>query len=118
MITARVLFATAALATVTTVGPGCIRSYQQQSAGLTGCPPDEIQIEKNTMSTWRATCRGRTFWCSMGETAACTPELAPGEAAASDPVAAEPTAPAVETSEPAPEPEPAGDPTAPEPPSE
>jgi hypothetical protein len=110
MITARVLFATAALATVVTVGSGCIKSYQQQSAGLTGCPPDEIKIEDKTVTSWRATCRGRSFWCSMGETASCTPELAaePGATPPGEPEAVETPAP-----EPEPATEPGGDPTEP-----
>jgi hypothetical protein len=38
------------------------------SAGLTGCPPNEIAIHDEQVGfyndTWTATCQGRTFYCT------------------------------------------------------
>ena len=38
------------------------------SAGLTGCPPNTIAIQDESMSyyndTWTAKCQGRTFYCT------------------------------------------------------
>lgn len=59
--------------------------YRGLSVGPLGCPEDEITVSehKNVVwagqsMTWRASCRGRIFLCSMaGTTATCSPELAP-----------------------------------------
>ena len=70
------------------------RTYQTLTAGLVGCPAEEIVLagQQNVITlgegapTWRATCRGHTFICSaVGHTAKCTEELAP---AATQPAAA------------------------------
>jgi len=38
------------------------------SAGLTGCPPNQIAIHDEQIGyyndTWTATCQGRTFYCT------------------------------------------------------
>ena len=49
------------------------------SAGHTGCPPDQITLEK-THGTgfsewWKATCNGKVYLCSgAGESYSCAPE--------------------------------------------
>ena len=63
---------------------GCMTtgSYQRETAGLIGCPPDEIQIVKHSRLSWTATCRGRSFVCSyiasggLGQSSlVCRPEI-------------------------------------------
>ena len=59
------------LATIACFACGSSGSYQQLSAGLVGCPPNEIRI-RNVSSgmggqTWTARCRGLTYYCSKTE---------------------------------------------------
>lgn len=72
--------------------------YRAASAGLVGCPTEEIVIsgEQNVVKlgdgpvTWRASCRGHQFICShagaRGSSPQCSEELKP--AAAATPTAA------------------------------
>lgn len=39
-------------------------TYQRQTAGHVGCPPDRIVIRDAANSTWTAICRGRWYYCS------------------------------------------------------
>ena len=57
-------------------------SYQRETSGMIGCPPDEIQIVKHSRLSWTASCRGRSFVCGyiasggMGQSSlVCTPEI-------------------------------------------
>jgi len=57
---------------------GC--AYREQmTSGAIGCPEDEIvatPISTNLMNiTWKATCRGKTFYCVEHGRAICTEEL-------------------------------------------
>lgn len=48
--------------------------YQQRrevASGHVGCPPDEIAVSAHTSSTWTATCRGRVFYCKVGDGTSC-----------------------------------------------
>lgn len=78
--------AAASCAAVTTA------QYRGASAGPIGCPEEEIEVSdhRNVVwagqsATWRATCRGRTFICSLaGAVATCKEEMsADGSAPAS-----------------------------------
>jgi hypothetical protein len=57
-------------------------SYQRETSGMIGCPPDEIQIVKHSRLSWTASCRGRSFVCGyiasggVGQSSlVCTPEI-------------------------------------------
>lgn len=95
---------------------GCLSPVQQASAGSIGCPPGEIVIADVKDGSWSATCRGRKFWCSPGEPAACTEEMRrEGDPAAQPATPTPPATPA--TREPAAPAEPAApvEPAAPTP---
>lgn len=51
---------------------GCGASLKNATSGQIGCPPDEITISDRkanfNSSTWTATCRGETFYCSSATT--------------------------------------------------
>ena len=73
----------------------CGAGLKRESSGAVGCPADQITISDedrgyNDMS-WKATCRGRTYYCSGGldQSTTCTPETSGGSAPA--PAAAAPT---------------------------
>lgn len=45
---------------------------QDASAGLIGCPPQEIVVSNHQKLTWTAACRGKTFQCTAGDGTSCT----------------------------------------------
>ena len=52
---------------------------EQMTSGAIGCPEDEIvvtPISTNLMNTtWKAVCRGKTFYCIEKGRAYCTEEI-------------------------------------------
>lgn len=52
---------------------------EQMTSGVIGCPEDEIvvtPISTNPMqTTWKASCRGKTFYCVAKGGAVCTEEI-------------------------------------------
>lgn len=54
------------LATLMTACSLYVTQIQNESSGLIGCPPNEIDIEETDIAghTWTATCKGITFYCS------------------------------------------------------
>lgn len=79
----RSLVVASALLALTGCGAITTNQYRGLSAGPVGCPEEEIEVreEKNVVwagdtMTWRASCRGKEFICSMaGQTATCKEEL-------------------------------------------
>jgi hypothetical protein len=41
------------------------------SSGFIGCPPAEIAISDGQSLTWTAQCRGKTFYCVVGNGTSC-----------------------------------------------
>jgi hypothetical protein len=81
--------ALAALLLSTACGTLTTGQYGAMTAGLIGCPSDEVTIshQKNVIWAgdgieWRAECRGRRFICSHSGTAQCKEELQPATGAA------------------------------------
>lgn len=57
---------------------GCAQLQQQAiserqtvSSGFIGCPPAEIAISQQQSLTWTAQCRGKTFYCVVGNGTSC-----------------------------------------------
>lgn len=58
---------------------GCGPNLRTVSSGVTGCPESEIEISDEergfTGVSWKATCRGRVFYCSHTGGGSCTEEV-------------------------------------------
>lgn len=59
---------------------GCA-SRETVTSGIIGCPPSEVVVTEGDMgwttNTWRASCRGKSFYCSNSDITGlvCSPEL-------------------------------------------
>jgi hypothetical protein len=90
---------------------GCMPSLAAVSAGQVGCPVHEVVVDQqgsnvgwnSRTDTWRASCRGRVFQCSMlsvssqggaSSSAVCTPMASGGEAPPAGEAVASTVAPA------------------------
>ena len=83
-----------ALALLAVLAPACAAvttaQYRDASVGPLGCPEDEVTISEHRNviwvgqgMTWRASCRGKTFICSMaGAVATCSEEMGSAPATA------------------------------------
>jgi hypothetical protein len=58
------------------VSSGMIETRRQVTSGIVGCSPEEIEIKSRSNYAWKATCRGRTYYCGAGaEGGVCHEEL-------------------------------------------
>lgn len=72
----RIVFALAVVALSGCAGMPTIDDERRTvSSGLIGCAPSEIAVSDHQRLTWTAVCKGRTFHCLAGPTAACTERL-------------------------------------------
>lgn len=48
---------------------------QEVTSAYIGCAPAEISIVNTGNSTWEATCKAKTFYCTVSPSAACTAKM-------------------------------------------
>lgn len=55
--------------------PTITAERQEIASAHIGCAPAEIGIVNTGASTWEATCKAKTFYCTVSPGAACTAKM-------------------------------------------
>lgn len=55
--------------------PTITEERQVASSGHIGCAPQEISIVNTGRYTWEATCKAKTFYCTVSPSAMCTAKM-------------------------------------------
>ena len=65
-----------ALSVLALAGCGCFPTIDQErqtaASGFVGCAPGDIGISAHAQYTWTATCKGRTYYCTVSPALACS----------------------------------------------